>query len=72
MYCRTLWEAATAICDAITAKPRFKVDAIRNQHPYVINYVSAKRGKIFDSREKKIFGGGSRTIFSTKGEPIPL
>ena len=30
-----------------------KVDAIRNQHPYVINYVSTKRGKIFDSREKK-------------------
>ena len=35
-----------------------KVDAIRNQHPYVINYVSAKSGKIFDSREKKFFWGG--------------
>ena len=36
---------------------RSKVDAIRNQHPYVINYVSAKRGKIFNSRGKKFLEG---------------
>ena len=29
-----------------------KVGAIRNQHPYVIDYVSAKTCKIFDSRKK--------------------
>ena len=35
-----------------------KVDAIRNQHPYVIDYVSAKSSKIFGSREKKNLKGG--------------
>jgi hypothetical protein len=51
---------------------RDKVGDIRNQHPYVINYVSAKSGKIFDSREIFFFGGRSSTIFSTKSKLILL
>ena len=35
-----------------------KVGAIRNRHPYVITYVSAKTRKIFDSGKKK-FGGNN-------------
>ena len=39
-----------------------KVGAIRNRHPYVITYVSAKTRKIFDSGKKNLGG----TIFGTK------
>ena len=46
-------DASRLINDWITELIVGKVDAIRNQHPYVISYVSAKHGKIFDSREKK-------------------
>ena len=31
-----------------------KVDAIRNQHPYVSDYVSAKSGKMWDLEKKKV------------------
>ena len=44
-----------------------KVGTIRNQYPYVINYVSAKKHKIFGFQRKKILGGGSRTMFGAKG-----
>jgi hypothetical protein len=43
-----------------------KVGAIRNQHPYVIHYVSAKGGKMFDSGEKKNLAGGFTTILGVK------
>jgi hypothetical protein len=35
------------------AKAEGKVGAIRNQHLYVSNYVSAKRRKIFGSKSQK-------------------
>jgi len=44
-----MWEEAVGNC------LQSSVAAIRNQHPYVINYVSAKSGKIFNFRKKNFF-----------------
>ena len=53
--CRKLYMCPPTVISHLYGCVPVKVGVIRNQHPYVIDYVSAKSGKIFNFRKKKIF-----------------
>jgi hypothetical protein len=63
-------DSAEAVIPRTPMTETSKVGAIRNQYAYVINYVSAKIGKIFDAGRKKKLASGLTTNFRQKSRVL--